>query len=118
MEAAGLMDNFPCLVIRGICDYSDSHKNKQWQSYAAATAAGYAKVLLSAVPDRQIADAPPAELGCEHTIFFADELYVSILTAYFLVSFYAGDIPYQKTPMDVIPHQYSEYSKMPCSIEY
>ncbi|KAF3912538.1 hypothetical protein ABW20_dc0109246 [Dactylellina cionopaga] len=31
MEAAGLMDTFPCLVIRGICDYSDSHKNKQWQ---------------------------------------------------------------------------------------
>lgn len=29
MEAAGLMNNFPCLVIRGICDYSDSHKNKQ-----------------------------------------------------------------------------------------
>ncbi|KAE8139545.1 hypothetical protein BDV38DRAFT_280898 [Aspergillus pseudotamarii] len=43
MEAAGLMDNFPCLVIRGICDYADSHKNKDWQEYAAATAAAYAK---------------------------------------------------------------------------
>ena len=41
MEAAGLMDNFPCLVIRGICDYSDTHKNKDWQPYAAATAAAY-----------------------------------------------------------------------------
>ncbi|KAL2800686.1 nucleoside phosphorylase domain-containing protein [Aspergillus keveii] len=30
MEAAGLMDTFPCLVIRGICDYADSHKNKEW----------------------------------------------------------------------------------------
>ncbi|KAJ3543344.1 hypothetical protein NM208_g3626 [Fusarium decemcellulare] len=50
MEAAGLMDNFPCLVIRGICDYSDSHKNKQWQEYAAATAAAYAKELLSVIP--------------------------------------------------------------------
>jgi nucleoside phosphorylase len=49
MEAAGLMDYFPCLVIRGICDYSDSHKNKQWQGYAAATAAAYAKELLSVV---------------------------------------------------------------------
>ncbi|KAF3197085.1 hypothetical protein TWF679_003598 [Orbilia oligospora] len=39
MEAAGLMDNFPCLVIRGICDYSDSHKNDRWQRYAAAVAA-------------------------------------------------------------------------------
>ena len=28
MEAAGLIDNFPCLVIRGIYDYSDTHKNK------------------------------------------------------------------------------------------
>jgi nucleoside phosphorylase len=50
MEAAGLMDSFPCLVIRGICDYADSHKNKGWQNYAAATAAAYAKGLLSRIP--------------------------------------------------------------------
>lgn len=50
MEAAGLMDHFPCLVIRGICDYADSHKNKQWQPYAAAVAAAYAKELLLVVP--------------------------------------------------------------------
>ncbi|KAH0562973.1 hypothetical protein GP486_002464 [Trichoglossum hirsutum] len=54
MEAAGLMDNFPCLVIRGICDYSDSHKNKQWQEYAAATAAAYAKEILSVIPANSI----------------------------------------------------------------
>ncbi|KAK1961793.1 purine and uridine phosphorylase, partial [Colletotrichum sublineola] len=53
MEAAGLMDHFPCLVIRGICDYSDSHKAKQWQEYAAATAAAYAKELLSVIPPVQ-----------------------------------------------------------------
>ncbi|EGU86437.1 hypothetical protein FOXB_03045 [Fusarium oxysporum f. sp. conglutinans Fo5176] len=39
MEAAGLMNHFPCLVIRGICDYSDSHKNKDWQGFAAMVAA-------------------------------------------------------------------------------
>lgn len=50
MEAAGLMDSFPCLVVRGICDYADSHKNKQWQPYAAATAAACAKELLCIVP--------------------------------------------------------------------
>ena len=50
MEAAGLMDDFPCLVVRGICDYADSHKNKLWQGYAAATAAAYAKELLSVIP--------------------------------------------------------------------
>ncbi|KAL8995986.1 MAG: hypothetical protein Q9169_004402 [Polycauliona sp. 2 TL-2023] len=49
MEAAGLMDNFSCLVIRGICDYADSHKNKRWQRYAALTAAAYAKKLLSTI---------------------------------------------------------------------
>ena len=46
MEAAGLMNHFPCLVIRGICDYSDSHKNNVWQGYAAMTAAAYTKDLL------------------------------------------------------------------------
>ncbi|KAL8939223.1 MAG: hypothetical protein Q9211_002836 [Gyalolechia sp. 1 TL-2023] len=50
MEAAGLMDDFQCLVIRGICDYADSHKNKGWQRYAALTAAAYAKKLLSIIP--------------------------------------------------------------------
>ncbi|KAK8028960.1 hypothetical protein PG991_006016 [Apiospora marii] len=50
MEAAGLMNSFPCLVVRGICDYADAHKNKRWQPYAAATAAAYAKELLSIVP--------------------------------------------------------------------
>jgi hypothetical protein len=57
MEAAGLMDQFPCLVIRGICDYSDSHKNKKWQEYAAAVAAAYTKelLLLTSVISHEIA---------------------------------------------------------------
>ncbi|KAG7081578.1 pfs domain-containing protein [Colletotrichum scovillei] len=46
MEAAGLMNDFPCLVIRGICDYADSHKSDRWQNYAAIVAAAYAKELL------------------------------------------------------------------------
>ncbi|KAK6510127.1 hypothetical protein TWF481_004841 [Arthrobotrys musiformis] len=50
MEAAGLMDELPSLVIRGICDYCDSHKNKKWQHYAALVAAAFAKELLSEVP--------------------------------------------------------------------
>jgi hypothetical protein len=48
MEAAGLM-NFPCLVLRGICDYADEHKNDDWQKYAAITAAAVAKELLLCV---------------------------------------------------------------------
>jgi hypothetical protein len=50
MEAAGLVDQLPCLVIRGICDYCDSHKHKQWQENAALTAAVYASDLLETVP--------------------------------------------------------------------
>lgn len=54
MEAAGLMNILPCLVIRGICDYADSHKNKAWQPYAARMAAAYAKELLSRIPISEV----------------------------------------------------------------
>ncbi|OAL25983.1 hypothetical protein AYO22_04610 [Fonsecaea multimorphosa] len=54
MEAAGLMDTFPCLVVRGICDYADSHKNNRWQPYAAAVAAAYMKELLSIIPAQDL----------------------------------------------------------------
>jgi len=76
MEAAGLMDNLlvlflsklqwkiliscsPCLVIRGISDYCDSHKNWQWQPYAAAVAAAYAKRLLLVIPPQAVAKLEP-----------------------------------------------------------
>ncbi|RDW91675.1 hypothetical protein BP5796_02840 [Coleophoma crateriformis] len=52
MEAAGVMDTFPCLVVRGICDYSDSHKSKEWHEYAAAAAASYMRELLSCMAER------------------------------------------------------------------
>ncbi|KAL6828936.1 ankyrin repeat-containing domain protein [Trichoderma sp. SZMC 28015] len=54
MEAAGLMNHFPCLVIRGICDYSDSHKNDRWQGYAAMTAAAYARALLCRIASSKL----------------------------------------------------------------
>jgi len=60
MEAAGLMNNFPCIIIRGICDYADSHKNKDWQEYAAAVAAGFAKELLGYVQ--------PSDVDGEHAV--------------------------------------------------
>jgi nucleoside phosphorylase len=58
MEAAGLMNDFPYVVIRGVCDYADSHKNKRWQEYAAAAAAAYAKELLSIMAPDRLANAP------------------------------------------------------------
>jgi nucleoside phosphorylase len=57
MEAAGLMNSFPCLIIRGICDYADSHKNKKWQPYAAVAAAACAKELLSIIPATEVTRA-------------------------------------------------------------
>jgi nucleoside phosphorylase len=61
MEAAGLMNSFPCLVTRGICDYADSHKNKRWQPYAAASAAACAKEVLSVIPPAEVAKTRTVE---------------------------------------------------------
>ncbi|KAL7915161.1 purine and uridine phosphorylase [Trichoderma velutinum] len=61
MEAAGLMNNFPCIVIRGICDYADSHKNNTWQKHAAATAAAFAKELLGYILTSEIETECPAK---------------------------------------------------------
>jgi nucleoside phosphorylase len=59
MEAAGLMNNFPCLVIRGISDYSDSHKTDQWVKRAIAVASAYAKELLSLIEPSDVDVLPP-----------------------------------------------------------
>lgn len=47
MEGAGVWDNIPCIVIKGVCDYADSHKSKEWQGYAAASGASATKAFLS-----------------------------------------------------------------------
>jgi nucleoside phosphorylase len=51
MEASGVADaSWNCeisyLVIRGTCDYCNSDKGDDWQKYAAAAAAGYARCLV------------------------------------------------------------------------
>ncbi|GJC82126.1 hypothetical protein ColLi_04964 [Colletotrichum liriopes] len=46
MEGAGAWDEVPCIVVKGVCDYADSHKNQEWQPFAAATAASVAKAVL------------------------------------------------------------------------
>jgi nucleoside phosphorylase len=46
MEGAGAWDTFPTVIIKGVCDYADSHKNKKWQKYAAVTAAACTKAFL------------------------------------------------------------------------
>ncbi|KAK4068209.1 uncharacterized protein Triagg1_7452 [Trichoderma aggressivum f. europaeum] len=63
MEAAGLMTEYSCLVIRGISDYADSHKNDSWQYYAAATAAACTKELLSYLqPNENVSEAGASSL--------------------------------------------------------
>ena len=61
MEAVGLMNSFPSLIIRGICDYADSHKNKRWQPYAAGIAAAYAREVLSVIPPTDVEKTRTAE---------------------------------------------------------
>ena len=56
MEAAGLMNSTPCLVVRGISDYADSHKREDhaWHGYAAAAAAAFAKEFINTIPNRRL----------------------------------------------------------------
>jgi nucleoside phosphorylase len=77
MEAAGLMNIFPCLVVRGICDYADSHKHDKWQPFAAATAAACAKEVLSIVPEsdltfQRIESELPAQILWEKFVVLND----------------------------------------------
>lgn len=63
MEGAGIWDTFPCVVIKGACDYADSHKTKAWQHYAAASAAAYMKAFLDHwVPSAPMSYSVPEQL--------------------------------------------------------
>ncbi|OAA74311.1 Ankyrin repeat-containing domain protein [Akanthomyces lecanii RCEF 1005] len=57
MEAAGIVDEIPCLVVRGICDYADTHKQDGWHYYAAAVAAAYGKALLLKIHGEDLQEA-------------------------------------------------------------
>ncbi|KAM0449188.1 hypothetical protein ACHAO4_007851 [Trichoderma viride] len=50
MEGAGIMEEIPCVVIKGVCDYADCHKSKKWQDFAAATAASALRAILEYMP--------------------------------------------------------------------
>ncbi|KAI0410232.1 purine and uridine phosphorylase [Xylaria grammica] len=50
-EAYDILNEAPCLLIRGICNYSDSHKlGTGWEEYASASASFYANNLLRLLP--------------------------------------------------------------------
>ena len=51
MEASGIADatweqQVGYLVVRGVCDYCDTHKNDIWHNYAALVAAAYTRALI------------------------------------------------------------------------
>ena len=46
MEGVGVWDHFPSMIVKGVCEYADCHKSKNWQEYAALVAAGGMKALL------------------------------------------------------------------------
>ncbi|KAG5658065.1 hypothetical protein KAF25_007016 [Fusarium avenaceum] len=50
MEGAGAWDQLPSIVVKGVCDYADHFKNKEWQNFAAATAAAVSKALIEQYP--------------------------------------------------------------------
>ncbi|UKZ79794.1 hypothetical protein TrVFT333_007556 [Trichoderma virens FT-333] len=50
MEGSSIWDEFPCIIVKGICDYADSHNNTDWQNFAAATAASVVKGLIERYP--------------------------------------------------------------------
>ncbi|PQK10157.1 hypothetical protein BB8028_0002g04810 [Beauveria bassiana] len=77
MEAGGLNSHFPCLVICGICNYADTHKNKKWQGYAAMTAAAYAKDLLRGIPANKLEAEKELSKQVEHVQASVQSLHTS-----------------------------------------
>lgn len=59
MEGAGIWDELPCIIVKGVSDYGDGHKTRkwaEWQNFAAATAASVARALIERYPQT---DKPP-----------------------------------------------------------
>ncbi|EXK38719.1 hypothetical protein FOXG_04935 [Fusarium oxysporum f. sp. lycopersici 4287] len=93
MEGAGVWEEIPCIIVKGVCDYADSHKNKGWQNFAAATAAAVTKALIEEYPKtdkprKQIDDSSRAEseesseVGRDAPVFYADVSKCNIFTGF------------------------------------
>ncbi|KAF5633413.1 nucleoside phosphorylase [Fusarium sp. NRRL 52700] len=80
-EGAGLWDEFPCIVVKGVCNYADSHKNKEWQDFAAATAAAVSKALIEEYPKTDGQD-DEIRVGSDAPVFHADVSKCNIVTGF------------------------------------
>ncbi|OOF94528.1 hypothetical protein ASPCADRAFT_507485 [Aspergillus carbonarius ITEM 5010] len=65
MEAAGLANCLPCLVVRGISDYADVHKNDEWRPRAIAAAVSYAKALILHIPPDEAPRQPEVVVAAD-----------------------------------------------------
>ncbi|KAH0522792.1 hypothetical protein TsFJ059_006583 [Trichoderma semiorbis] len=57
-EFSGLLHTFPSVLIKGVCDYGDSHKYDAWRRYTAIAAAAYAKDLLRVIHPQEVELTP------------------------------------------------------------
>ncbi|KAF7553557.1 hypothetical protein G7Z17_g3563 [Cylindrodendrum hubeiense] len=76
MEGAGVWDEVPCIIVKGVCDYADSHKNKNWQPFASATAASTAKAIICKYFSHMTADLPISGQVCHFIPFAENEAFV------------------------------------------
>ncbi|KAH7146098.1 hypothetical protein EDB81DRAFT_856613 [Dactylonectria macrodidyma] len=79
MEGAGVWDTFPCIVIKGACDYADSHKTKVWQRYAAAMTAACTKAFL----EHWVPSIVPMQDGPNHQGTFTAKFLIPYTTYVF-----------------------------------
>ncbi|KAL7788140.1 hypothetical protein V8C43DRAFT_288371 [Trichoderma afarasin] len=89
MEGAGIWDELPCIIVKGVNDYGDGHKTKkwaEWQNFAAATAASVARALIERYPQSDKppvidpkTDKPPAQLqenkACLDALFITNPIH-------------------------------------------
>ncbi|KAF9772500.1 hypothetical protein IL306_009804 [Fusarium sp. DS 682] len=80
-EGAGLWDEFPCIVVKGVCNYADNHKNKEWQNFAAATAAAVLKALIEEYPRTDGQDDELAVVS-DAPVFYAEVSKCNIITGF------------------------------------
>ncbi|KAF4340300.1 MTA SAH nucleosidase [Fusarium beomiforme] len=59
MEGAGLWQELPCIIVKGVSDFADRDKTKDWQDYAAAMAAATSKAILERYIHTDVRDTAP-----------------------------------------------------------
>ncbi|KAI8298278.1 hypothetical protein K4K59_002917 [Colletotrichum sp. SAR11_240] len=68
MEGAGVWDEIPCIIVKSVCDYADSHKNKSWQGFAAVAAASATKAIVDMYHFATVSTASTATTHVSHTM--------------------------------------------------